>query len=507
MKKVIIIFMALLLTFPLTSCQKKKEKVEIVDDNYRNIYEIFVASFYDSDGDKKGDLNGVTKKLDYIEEMGYTGIWLMPIHRSPSYHKYDVVDYYSIDPDYGTIEDFEKLCEEAHKRDINIIIDLVVNHTSNLNSWFIKGLDAYKNGTISQYLNWYNFSSEPQYGFAEKDGVYYEARFVDSMPDLNLDCREVRDEIINIMKFWIDKGVDGFRLDAVTSYYTNDIEKNVEFLSWINKAAKAIKEDCYIVGEAWTSDVEIRKYYESGIDSFFLFSLSQGEGLLAQTVKNLKPIPQYKNALRNAVSIANGHIPAIFLDNHDTNRITGSMGRTKTEDTKFVYGIAAMLNGTMYTYYGTEIGMVGSRKDENKRIAMLWDSDKMNDLCKNPEGTTQEEYAYPGVKQQQKDENSLLNYHKQVNYLRNKYPEIARGEYEIANKLTTAALIAIEKTWQDKTICIVINFDKENTATVDLSELRDYSNCEYVSAVNGKAELKDKTLTIPAYTIAILSQQ
>lgn len=505
MKKVIILFMSLLLLIPLSSCGKKQEKVEIVDDNYRNIYEIFVASFSDSDGDRKGDLNGVTKKLDYIQEMGYTGIWFMPIHRSPSYHKYDVVDYYSIDPDYGTMEDFEKLVEEAHKRDINIIIDLVINHTSHLNPWFIQALDAYSKGSFSQYLNWYNFSDSPQYGYAEKDGVYYEARFVDSMPDLNLDSREVRDEIINIMKFWIDKGVDGFRLDAVTSYYTNDINKNVEFLNWINKAAKSIKEDCYIVGEAWTSDIEVRQYYTSGIDSFFLFSLSQGEGLLAQTVKADKPIPQYKNALRNALSIANGYIPAIFLDNHDTNRITGAIGRTKTEDTKFAYGLAAMLNGTLFTYYGTEIGMVGSRKDENKRIAMLWDSDKMDELCKNPQGTTQEEYAYPGVKQQQKDKDSILNYHKQVNYLRNKYPEIARGEYEVANKLTTATFMAFEKTWEGKTICIAINFDKANSTTVDLSELQPYSNCESVSAINEKAELKGTALTIPAYTIAILS--
>ncbi len=505
MKKAVIIFMTLLLLIPLTSCEKKTEKIEIVDDNYRNIYEIFVASFNDSDGDHVGDLNGITKKLDYISDMGYTGIWLMPIHRSPSYHKYDVVDYYSIDPSYGTIEDFEKLCEEAHKKDINIIIDLVVNHSSNLNPWFIQALDAYAKHTNSQYLDWYNFSDQPQYGYAEKDGVYYEARFVDSMPDLNLDSRGVRDEIINIMKFWIDKGVDGFRLDAVTSYYTNEIDRNVDFLNWINKAAKAIKEDCYIVGEAWTSDLELRKYYQSGADSYFLFSLSQGEGLLAQTVKAAKPIPQYKNALRNTVSIANGYIPAVFLDNHDTNRITGSMGRTNTADTKFVYGLAGMLNGTLFTYYGTEIGMVGSRKDENKRIAMLWDSDRMNDLCKNPPGTTQEEYAYPGVKQQQKDSESLLNYHKQINYLRNKYPQIPRGEYEIANKLTTATLLAFVKTWNDSKVCIVINFDKENSTEVDLSELPGYTKCESVSAVSGKAELKDNTLTLPAYTIAVLS--
>ncbi|MBQ1299672.1 MAG: alpha-amylase, partial [Erysipelotrichaceae bacterium] len=164
MKKILLTWMVLLMLLPLSACGKKQEKIEIVDDNYRNVYEIFVASFNDSDGDKVGDLNGVTKKLDYLQEMGYTGIWMMPIHRSPSYHKYDVIDYYSIDPAYGTLEDFEKLTEEAHKRDINIIIDLVVNHTSHLNPWFIQAEDAYAKGTFSPYLNWYNFSHEPQYG-------------------------------------------------------------------------------------------------------------------------------------------------------------------------------------------------------------------------------------------------------------------------------------------------------------------------------------------------------
>ena len=502
MKKILLTWMVLLMLLPISACGKKQEKIEIVDDNYRNVYEIFVASFNDSDGDKVGDLNGVTKKLDYLQEMGYTGIWMMPIHRSPSYHKYDVIDYYSIDPAYGTLEDFEKLTEEAHKRDINIIIDLVVNHTSHLNPWFIQAEDAYAKGTFSPYLNWYNFSHEPQYGYAEKDGIYYEARFVDSMPDLNLDAKEVRDEIINIMKFWVDKGVDGFRLDAVTSYYTNDIQKNVEFMTWLSKAAKAIKPDCYIVGEAWTSDVEIRQYYKTGIDSFFLFSLSQGEGVLAQCVKVDKPIPQYKNALRNAVNIAGDYIPAIFLDNHDTNRITGAIGRTKTNETKFAYGLAGMLNGTLFTYYGTEIGMVGSRKDENKRIAMLWDSNKMDELCKNPPDTTQTEYAYPGVKQQQKDQNSILNYHKQVNYLRNKYPEIARGTVAFNSDLSSGTVLVFEKTYGESTVCIVISFDKEADQTVEGIE---YTNCEFVSASGGKAELKNGALTISPQTIAVLS--
>ncbi|MDE6940777.1 MAG: alpha amylase, partial [Lachnospiraceae bacterium] len=113
-----------------------EQELNIIDDNYRNYYEIFVYSFYDSDGDGIGDLNGVIQKLDYIQEMGFNGIWMMPIMQSPTYHKYDVVDYCSIDEAYGTVEDFQKLVEECHKRDINVVIDFVINHSSSEHQWF-----------------------------------------------------------------------------------------------------------------------------------------------------------------------------------------------------------------------------------------------------------------------------------------------------------------------------------------------------------------------------------
>ncbi|MBQ7223351.1 MAG: hypothetical protein IJS38_02140 [Erysipelotrichaceae bacterium] len=501
--------LAVLLILMCFGCNKEKPepKPEIIDDNYRNVYEIFVASFNDSNGDKKGDLNGVTAKLDYLEDMGYSAIWMMPIHTSSSYHKYDVMDYYSVDSDYGTLEDFDKLVAEAHKRSINIIIDLVVNHTSSAHKWFYEAKNAYVNGTSSKYVDYYNFQDFPAYGYTQinNSGKYYESRFVDTMPDLNLDSPAVREEIVNIMKFWLDRGVDGFRLDAVTSYYTGQDDKNVEFLSWLNREAKKIKEDCYIVGEAWTGDNVIRNYYSSGIDSFFHFSLSQAEGTLASIVRNSNPHVLFRTAVNNSISLTNGHIPAIFLDNHDTNRITGAIGRSKIERLKFVYGYTGMLNGCVYTYYGTEIGMVGSGNDENKRIAMLWDSEDTASLCRNPAGTTQAEYVYPGVKQQQKDAESLLNYHKKINYLRNKYPQIARGEVAFAGTLCTKTLSVLEKSWNDSKICILVNFATE-PCEVDVSSLAGYDTIDY-ACINStdKAELKSGKVTIPGYGIAILS--
>ena len=507
MKRAILLMSAVLILL-LSGCSQSAGKVDIVDDNYRNVYEIFVASFCDSNGDGTGDINGVTSKLDYLQEMGYTAIWLMPIHPSPSYHKYDVTDYYDIDPSYGTLEDFDNLVEKAHEKNINIIIDLVVNHTSSNHPWFIESWKNRLSGNSDAYVNWYNWSETPQPGYATKvNGLYYEARFVNTMPDLNLNNAEVRQEIVNIMKFWLDRGVDGFRLDAVTSYTTGNANANVTFLSWLNDEAKKLKEDCYIVGECWDSDTAIKTYYRSGVDSFFHFSFAQADGTIAKTMTVSSAPSYFRNALKKAVEITDGHIPAIFLDNHDVNRITGGIGRSQLEKLKFVYGLAGMFNGCLYTYYGTEIGMVGSGKDENKRIAMLWDSDNMDDLCKNPPGTTQREYAWPGVKQQKKDKNSLLNYHKQINYLRNKYPEIPRGEMKFYDDLMGNGILVFEKTWNEQSCLIVINFSFEETANVDLSSIGQFKNLEYAVATTGKVTYKNNTVTLPPYAIAILSEK
>jgi glycosidase len=508
MKRIFSLILAVLLLLFSSGCSKENKSVEIVDDKYRNVYEIFVASFCDSNGDGTGDINGVTSKLDYLQEMGYTAIWLMPIHPSPSYHKYDVTDYYDIDPSYGTLQDFDNLVAKAHEKNINIIIDLVVNHTSDKHQWFINAWKNALSGQSEDYVNWYNFSTTPQPGYATKvNGLYYEARFVNTMPDLNLDNKDVRAEIVKIMKFWLDRGVDGFRLDAVTSYVTGNSHANVTFLAWLNEQAKAIKNDCYIVGECWDSDTTIRNYYNSGVDSFFHFSFAQADGTIAKTL-NVSSAPSYfRNALKKAVEITNGHIPAIFLDNHDVNRITGGIGRSQLEKLKFVYGLAGMFNGCLYTYYGTEIGMIGSGKDENKRIAMLWDSDDASAQCKNPSGSTQWEYAWPGVKQQQKDKNSLLNYHKQINYLRNKYPQIARGEMKFYDELMGNGILVFEKTWNEQSVAIVINFSNEETATVDLSSVGEFKTFEYAVASTGKVTYKGSTLQLPPYSIAVLADK
>ena len=255
----------------------------VLSDNFRNYYEIFVRSFYDKNADGIGDLAGVTAKLDYIaKDVGADGIWLMPIFPSPSYHKYDVTDYYTIDPQYGTLEEFDLLIAKAHEKDIRIILDLAVNHTSNLHPWFDSAVKALWSGEQSKYIGYYNFTlTDPGQGYSKiTDKYYYECRFVSGMPDLNLDNADVREEIAKIAKFWLDRGVDGFRLDAATSYYTGDNAKNIEFLSWFNGVVKAYEKDAYLVGEVRSDAGTVSEYYKSGIDSFFNYPYSQITGEL-----------------------------------------------------------------------------------------------------------------------------------------------------------------------------------------------------------------------------------
>ncbi len=513
LKRILSIVICMLLAFSVfAGCGAEKAdegyptETNIIDDSYRNWYEIFVYSYADSDGNGVGDIKGMTEKLDYIKELGYNGIWLMPIMPSPSYHKYDVTDYYSIDPQYGTLEDFEAFIDAAHERDIWVIIDLVVNHTSSEHPWFLDSLTS-----DSDHRQWYNWTDKRTTGYSSYRGdysQYYECRFVDTMPDLNLDNPEVRQEIRNIMKFWLsDMDVDGFRLDAITSYYTGAPQKNTEFLSFINEESEKIKPGCFVVGEAWTDLVSIAGYYESGVDAFFCFPTSQQTGYIASVLSPTakEPARSYEGVL-TSIQDAFGEdaIQANFLGNHDTSR-TGSF-LPKVEKLKFAEGLLAMMSGGCFTYYGEEIGMCGSGDDPNKRIGMLWTTE--DETTYNPPGTTNARYKYPGVAEQQADEQSIYNYYKHAMLLRNQNPEIARGVVKV-HEYDDPYVSTIEKVWNDDSIAIVINFaEEEKVVTLNSADFNISKAVGELLVFEGSIGVENNngvfTLTMPPYSILIL---
>ena len=464
-----------------------------------NWYEIFVRSFYDSDGDRVGDLNGIAEKLDYLSDLGVGGIWLMPVHPSPSYHGYDVTDYYAINSEYGTMEDFKNLLEQAHARGIRVILDMVFNHTSNQHPWF----QSARNDENSPYRDWYNWSQEQRAGYNRGGSQYYESRFVAGMPDLNLDNPAVRQEIESIMRFWLDMGVDGFRYDAVTSFYTGNATKNKEFLGWLSGTAKAIRPDCYEVGECWDSLYVIEDYYESGMDSFFLFPMSQNGGYPA---KILLEAEKKGVSLGNVVELMEAHLGdrlmAPFLCNHDQNRIASALGGVNgATNVKMAFGLLCLMPGSVFVYYGDEIGMVGTGNDPNKRIGFFWD--QAVNITRVPAGATAADYPFGSLESQEENALSVYNYYKQALRLRQQHPSIARGENTVY-PMEDPQVCAMERVWGEERVLILVNFNIDD-AVIPLPQTeKKYTELAGEVEIWGSASLEEGALTLPAYGIAVL---
>ena len=513
----------------LGACGKKDDwrnkDVQAIDDNYSTWYEIFVYSFCDSDGDKIGDLQGVISKLDYIADMGFNGIWLMPIMPSNTYHKYDVKDYMGIDTAYGTMEDFDELVAECDKRGIKLIIDLVMNHTSSSHPWFVAACDYLKglgegeepSAEDCPYYEYYNFIKDaPPSGSWHQVGstdYYYEGIFWGEMPDVNFGCQALREEFEAIMKFWLDKGVGGFRLDAVKEFYSGATGKNVEVLTWINDYVKSIKPDAYMVGEAWEGLATYAQYYASGIDSFFNFEFADYSGVIAKTLTYTgesnsaqayaKALVRVQNAIREYREDA---IDAPFFVNHDLGRGAGSL---RYDERKIKMGAALniLMSGSAFVYYGEEIGMTGSGKDENKRAPMYWSADaSAAGMTRGPLDMEPQENRFPCAEEQIKDSNSIYSFFKDTILLRNQNPEIARGTVARLEEITDLDIAAISKTYNGTTIYVIYNLSETDEKTVVLSaEQYGYSELAgYLTVDGGKVTLEGDTLTLPSYSVAVL---
>lgn len=422
-------------------------------------YEIFVRSFADSDGDGIGDLKGITAKLDYLNDLGVAGIWLTPINPSPSYHGYDVEDYSSIQPEYGTMADFEELVGKAHSLGIKVILDFVINHTSKTHPWFTDACSS----EDSPYRDYFIFSRDPQADIAAgripmtrtyNSGQWhavaagttdykYMGMFSDWMPEINYgsvqECETspAFKAICDAGRFWLNKGVDGFRLDAVKHIYQDEnSDENPAFLKKFYAELAKTKPDLYMVGEALAEYNTVAPYYE-GLPALFDFS-SWYRLLYAIQNSHAKWFPKDMIAYQEEYAAYRpDFIDATKLSNHDEDRARSVLGggtSLSLERAKMAAAILLTSVGSPYLYYGEEIGMMGMKTngDENVRDPMLWApraQDTYRTTWRNSVYST--ETTVGTVAGQAEKVNSIYNIYRYFMRLRNTYPALATGKMSL----------------------------------------------------------------------------
>jgi glycosidase len=418
-------------------------------------YEIFVRSFYDTDGNGIGDFNGITQKLDYLQQLGINAIWLMPIHPSPSYHGYDVINYYAVNSQYGTMGDFKHLLQEAHKRGMHIIIDLVLNHTSSQHPWFV---DSNSN-VDSKYRDYYIWSDTDQgSGWYQGQHGFYFAIFCDCMPDLNYRNPAVTADMLKVTDYWLNTiGVDGFRVDAAKHLIEegNNRENTPSTHEWYKKFFVAYKEQnpqAYTVGEVFGAGSSVIKSYTNQLDQIFNFEMSSGfvnsvnggsnSGMTSAIKFSLQDMPDFNFAT--------------FLTNHDQNRVmsvfNGNLGKAKAAAT-----LLLTTPGTPFIYYGEEIGMQGVKPDEDIRLPMQW-SAGMNAgfTTGTPWRAPAADYSQANVAAQDSDPDSLLNHYRQLIKLRKENPALEEGKVTLVDTGNTG-IYAVMITSPAEKILVLVN--------------------------------------------------
>ena len=513
----------ILIIFCIASCKTEKDRnTEETWWKETVFYEIYMPSYKDSNGDGYSDFKGLTSKLDYIQNLGIKGIWLTPFLQSPKVDNgYDVSDYYKIDSTYGTLEDYKIFLNEAHKRDIKIIMDLVVNHTSTDSKWFQEAKKSKDNPYRDYYIwkdnsnNWESFFGGSAWEFDSITSQYYYHKFDAKMADLNWQNPEVVEEVKDVLRFWLDLGVDGFRLDVINFLTTDGItldnpidEKGIqEHLNDINQkgvkeAMKTIRktvnefDNRFIVGEIGSDKIEVLKQYQGTelLDVVFNFNFGSIKEFSAQRI--FDELKSMENNMSN--------YPTLFFGSHDMPRLVSRLAENNSERAETLAALMLTAKGVSFIYYGEEIGMEnieansidemmdiqgrthyylaldnGKSKEEALIIGNTHNRDKSRSLMqwndsefagfsnKTPWIKVHENHIYLNVTSLEKNQNSLLNNYKKLIALRNSEPALQYGTYKQLSFLND--VITFTRTFNGDTITCFFNFAK-NTKKIRLEK-------------------------------------
>ncbi len=417
------------------------------------LYEIFVRSFADTDGDGIGDFRGLRSRLAYLEWLGVSGLWLMPIHPSPTYHGYDVIDYRAIAPELGTMADFLSFLDEAHARGMRVILDLVVNHTSSEHPWFVAaraGDEAYRAMYVwsDERLDWRGTSGGSAW-HAAGDGTYYLGLFEGGMPDLNHRNPDVTRAMLDVAAYWLDLGVDGFRIDAIQHVIESDTgviantSENYEWVRDFNAALRGRHPGAFIVGETWTATPAIAAYHrDADLDMSFNYPLWRA---LLSAVSTRSAIDLRAQLELDASSYPERARRGTFVSNHDQTRPATSLSPLRRDERRLALaaGLLLTLPGTPFIYYGEEIGLPNgpSDDDRDKRTPMRWTADATGGFGAGapwrPPSTTDPAVS---VAAQRADPNSLLHVYRDLIALRAEVAALRSGSVEVVGGLPSTLL-------------------------------------------------------------------
>jgi glycosidase len=447
-------------------------------------YEVFVRSFYDSDGDGIGDLRGLTQKLDYVNDgdantdhdLGARCIWLMPVNEASSYHGYDATDYYRVERDYGTNEDFRLFVSEAHRRGIGVIVDMVLNHLSSEHPFFRDALG----GPTAAHRSWFRWSSskptelgpwgqEVWHKSPSRDEYYYGV-FWHGMPDLDYTTPAVREEAKKIAAFWLTTmGVDGFRLDAVP-YLVEEPGRQIgtegthAFLREYAASIRAVAPHAFAVGEVWDGIDRMLPYYPDQLETYFAFDLSD---MLIAAVRDGSAQPLLERFARFQKVVPNARY-ATFLRNHDQTRtltaLGGDVARARVAAT-----LLLTLPGLPFVYYGEEIGMTGDKPDERLRTPMQWSSAAGAGFTRGtPWEALQTDWAATNVGSQTDDPRSLLDLYRRL--IRLRFANSALGTGDLVPLVSgNASVAAYLRRDGERVVLVAANLSAAAAASVALT--------------------------------------